>query len=79
MDSLQDILGTKQFQAPDEIKAIKDYIWRKYKSGSRIRIEKDVIVVAVINSALAATLQLERPKLIEACGLKKRLVIRTGR
>lgn len=79
MDSLQDILGKKNFRPPDEIAAIKEYIERRYKSPSTVRIERDAVIVRVPSSALAATLQLEQQKIIDACGLKKKLIIRTGR
>ena len=79
MDSLQEILGKRDFTPPDEIASVKEYIQRRYKSTSRVRVERDVIIVRVPSSGLAATLQLEQRRLIEACNLKKKLVIRTGR
>lgn len=79
MDSLQDILGKKNFTPPDEITAIKDYIKRRYDSPSKVRLEKSAIIVSVPSSTLAATIYLERQSLIEQCNLKQRLVIRTGR
>jgi hypothetical protein len=79
MDSLQDILGQKNFSPPDEIAVIKDYIKRRYDSPSRVKIEKSTIIVSVPSSALAATIYLERQTLIEHCNLKQRLVVRSGR
>ena len=79
MDSLQDILGKRNFNPPDEIASVKEYIQRRYKSPSRVRVERGVIIVRVPSGALAATLQLEQNRMIEACNLKKKLVIRTGR
>ena len=79
MDSLQDILGKKNFTPPDEIASVKEFISRRYKSPSRVRVERDVIIVRVPSSALAATLQLEQNRMIEACNLTKKLVIRNGR
>ena len=79
MDSLQDILGKKDFRPPDEIASVKEFILRRYNSPSRVRVERDVLIVQVPSSALAATLQLEQNRLIEACNLTKKLIIRTGR
>jgi hypothetical protein len=79
MDSLQDILGKKDFTPPDEIAAVKEFISRRYNSPSRVRVERDVLIVRVPSSALAATLQLEQRRLIEACRITKKLIIRTGR
>ncbi len=79
MDSLQEILGKKDFTPPDEIARVKDFISRRYKSPSRVRVERDAVIVRVPSSALAATLQLEQRTLIESCHIKKKLIIRTGR
>ena len=79
MDSIQEILGQKSFKAPDELKALSDYVKRNYKSTSRVRAEKDVVILSVPSSALAGTLQMEKQNIIKACNLKKRLVIRIGR
>jgi hypothetical protein len=79
MDSLQDILGSKSFTPPDEMNLIKDYVRRKYKSSSIIKIEKRAIIVSVPNPTLAAAIYLERQQLIDACGLDKRLVVRGRR
>jgi hypothetical protein len=78
MDSIQEILGKKQFQPPDEMTAVKDYINRRYKSQCQIKMQRNALIVSVPNSALAATIYLERQQLIKACGLKSKLVVRTG-
>jgi len=79
VDSLQEILGKKDFTPPDEIVAVKEYITRRYKSPSRIRVERDVLIIRVPSSALAATIQLEQRTMIEACRITKNLIIRNGR
>jgi len=79
MDSLQEILGKKNFAAPDEVKAVKDYMQRRYKSDCSIQIQRDTLILKVPNSSLASTVRLEQNRLIDACHLKKRLVIRWGR
>jgi hypothetical protein len=79
MDSLQDILGKKDFTPPDEIASVKEYIKRRYKSPSTVRVERDVLIVRVPSSALAATLHLEQNRMIEACHINRRLIIRAGR
>jgi len=79
MNSLQDILGKKDFTPPDEIALVKDFIERRYKSVSSVRVERNALIVRVPSSALAATLQLEQRALIDACRIKKKLIIRNGR
>jgi hypothetical protein len=78
MDSLQEILGKRDFTPPDEIAAVKEFITRRYNSPSRVRVERDVLIVKVPSSALAATLQMEQRALIEKCRITKRLIIRYG-
>jgi hypothetical protein len=79
MESLQDIMSKKDFTPPDEIAAVKEFITRRYNSHSTVRVERQVIIVRVPSSALAATLQLEQRRMIEACRLTKKLIIRYGR
>jgi hypothetical protein len=78
MDSLQEILGKKKFQPPDEMTAIKEYVRRRYKSPCKVKLQRNAFIVSVSNSSLAATIYLERQALIDACNLSRRLVIRTG-
>jgi hypothetical protein len=78
MDSLQEILGKRDFNPPDEITSIRAYIERRYKSKCYIKMQRDSIILSVRDSALAATIHLERQSLIDSCGLTKRLIIRTG-
>ncbi len=78
MESLQDIIGSRDFSAPDEVQLIKDYIERRYKAKCRVQIRKNDIVVGVHSSALAGTLRMEQKRLIEECRITKKLVIRIG-
>ncbi|PJE65383.1 hypothetical protein COU91_01920 [Candidatus Saccharibacteria bacterium CG10_big_fil_rev_8_21_14_0_10_47_8] len=78
MDSLQDILGKKNFTPPNEITAIRNYVQRRYKSRCYVKLQRDAVIISVRDSALAATIHLERQSLMDACGITRRLVIRTG-
>lgn len=78
MDSLQEILGRRDYTPPDEVEAVKDYVLRRYKSKSYVKLQRGALIVSVPSSALAATLQLERQKLIDSCNIKQKLVIRGG-
>lgn len=79
MDSLQDILGKRDFTPPNEVGAIKEYVKRRYNSPAWVRIERHTVIVSVPNSTLAATIHLERQSMIDQCAIDKRLVIRSGR
>lgn len=77
VESLRDILSQRKLVQPDEIGVIKNYVKRKYKANCSVKLQRGALIVSVPNSALAATLQLERQKLIAACNLgDKKLVIR---
>lgn len=78
MDSVGEILGQRDFTPPDELAVVKDYVRRHYKSPCTVKLERNALILSVRSSALAATLFLERQQLIEKCGLKHRLVIRTN-
>ncbi len=78
MDSLQSILADKNFTPPDELAAVKDYVKRIYDSPCSVWVKGDSLILSVRNSALSGTIFLERGKLIRACNLNKKLVIRVG-
>jgi hypothetical protein len=78
MESLQDILGSRNFTPPDELSAVKDYIKRLYGSDCSIQLQRDTLLLRLPNSSLASTVRLEQNKLIKACNLKHKLVIRYG-
>jgi hypothetical protein len=58
---------------------IKDYIKRRYQSNSTVKLERGAIIVSVPSPALAATIHLERQRLVDSCRIKKRLFIRARR
>lgn len=65
---------------PDEVTAVKDYVMLKYKADCSVKLQRGALIVSVPNSSLAATLQLERPKIIKACKITDlKLVIRNGK
>lgn len=78
MESLQDIMGGRDYSPPSEVEAIQDYIQRRYKSKCRIHVQDTKITISVRSAALANTLRLEQNRLIEACSLDKQLHIRIG-
>ena len=78
VDSLQDILGQKDFSEPVEVEALKEYVKRHYNVSSSVRLQRDTLILSVPNSALAATLQMNRHNIAQSCNLSKKLVIRNG-
>lgn len=71
-------MGKRDYTPPDEVEAVKDYVLRRYNAVAQVKLQRDALIIRVPGSGLAATLQLERQNLIEACKIKQKLVIRTG-
>ena len=65
--------------APDEMTAVKNYVKQRWNANCTVKIQHNTVILSVPGSALAATIQLERQHLIEACGLAgKKLIVRNG-
>lgn len=79
MDSLGHILNGKQFELPDEATAVRAYVARRYGATTSVKLQNNALILSVPNSALAATLYLERQQITEKCQLTRRLVIKTVR
>jgi hypothetical protein len=78
MESLQDILGSRDFVPPTEIELIQSYIERRYKAKCRVQVKKNGIIICVRSSALAGTLRMEQQRLVEDCQITKKIIIRIG-
>lgn len=79
MESIKEILARKNIDAPDEISSVQNYISRRYGTKCKVTLHRGSLTVSVPNSALAGTLQMEKPKIIKACNVKTKLIIRVGR
>jgi hypothetical protein len=80
MQSIKDILAGRpnSSEPADEMQTVKDYIARQYGKTCAVRLDRGALIVSVPSSALASTLRLDQQKIIKACKLKKRLVIRSS-
>lgn len=78
MDSLGHIINSRNLTEPDEVTALKAYVTEHFNSSASVRLQRGALILSVPSSALAATLQLQRQKIIETCKLTQKLVIRTG-
>jgi hypothetical protein len=78
MDSLQSILGDKDFDEPPEIRSIKKYVQAEFGVKVGVQIRERDIIISVPNAALANTLRLRGPELKRRCQLDKRLTFRIG-
>lgn len=78
MDSLGSILGSKDFDEPPEVQAIKKYVQDEFKSEVSVMVRERDIVVGVSSAALANSLRLRSPDIKRRCQLTKRLTFRIG-
>ena len=78
MDSLNDILGRKDFDEPPEIALIKDYVLREFKSTVEVVVRERDIAITSGSAALANTLRLRTTDIKQLCQTDKRLVFRIG-
>lgn len=78
MDNLADILRRKDFDEPPEVRAIKEYVRRYYDTDVTVTVQAHAIVVIARSAALIGSLRLNLPKLQQAAGSDKRIMLRIG-
>jgi hypothetical protein len=79
MDGLSDILSRRDFDAPPEVRAIKEYVRRHYDTDVNVTIQQHAIIVSAQSAALIGSLRLNLPKLQTAANTDKRIVLRIGK
>ncbi|MGH7195877.1 MAG: hypothetical protein ACREGA_03815 [Candidatus Saccharimonadales bacterium] len=78
MDSLNNILGKKDFETPPEVAVIKQFVKRQFDAEAGVQIRPDVIMISVASASLAASLRMQTVALKKAAATDKRLAIRIG-
>jgi len=76
MQSLFDVLGTKDFDVPPEVAEIKTYVKRHFDSDVEVAISSNAITLTVRSAALAGSLRPHLYKLAKSLKTDKRLIIR---
>lgn len=76
MDSLNSILGKKDFDEPPEIRSIKKYVMDEFKTDVGVQIRERDIVVSVRSASLANMLRLRSVEIKRRCQLDKKLTFR---
>ncbi len=78
MDDLRNILARRDFDEPPEVRAIKEYVRRYYDADVRVGVQPHAVVVSARSAALIGSLRLNLPKLQQAAGTDKRIMLRVG-
>jgi hypothetical protein len=76
MDSLFNILDSKDFAEPPEATAIKRYVNQEFGVQVGVQVRDKDIIISVSSAALANTLRLKGPELKQHCQITKRLTFR---
>jgi hypothetical protein len=76
MDSLKDILATKNLDEPTEVTALRDYVQQLYQFIPQVKISEKSITVVVPNSKMASELRLRQIEIERRCQLTKRLYVK---
>jgi len=78
VDSISDLLGKYNPQPPDEMTAVKRYIFKEFKAESSVSIRGETLIITVNSASLANMLRLRIIQLRKITGGKKHLVFRIG-
>lgn len=78
MDGLGDILKRKDFDEPQEIRAIKEYVRRHYDAEVKVAVQPHAILVSAPSAGLIGSLRMNLPKLQAAAATEKRILFRIG-
>jgi hypothetical protein len=78
MDSIKDILSTKNLDEPTEVTALREYCQQLFDFTPKISVNNDAIWMKVPNGMLATELRMRMPEIKRRCGLTQKLIIRIG-
>lgn len=76
MDSLKDILATRNLDEPSEVTALRDYVQHLYQFVPEVKISERSITIVVPNSKMASELRLRQIEIERRCQLTKRLFVK---
>lgn len=79
MQSLQDILGTKDFDQPIEIDVIKTFVRKKFSSDVGVTVQSHSITITTSSASLAGSLRPHVHTLKKELATDKKIFIRIGR
>ncbi len=76
MDSIKDVLTRKDFDQPDEIQQIKDFVKSKFNEEPAVKITKNNIIISVSNASLAGALRMHLHHLAKDLRTEKKLLLK---
>lgn len=76
MDSIKDLLTKKEFEQPDEIQQIKDFVKSKFDEEPSVKLTKNSIIITVSSASLAGALRMHMHHLAKELRTEKKLILR---
>lgn len=78
MQSLQDIIGNKDFYQPAEIEQIKTFVRKKFSSDVGVTVQNHSITITTTSASLAGSIRSTLHKLKKEIETDKKIFIRIG-
>ncbi len=78
MDDIAEILGRGRIEEPDEIKVIKNYIFKKFETEVKISIKNNSLIISSPRAALINELRLESSQIARECSVNKKMMFKIG-
>lgn len=78
MDSIKDLLVRKDFEQPDDIRRIKEFVKSKFNEEPSVKITKNNIIISVSNASLAGAMRMHLHHLAKDIDSDKKLLLRIG-
>lgn len=75
-DSLANILMNRNFDEPEEVTSIKNFVMEKWGKSVAVTVREKDILIAAQGAAFAGALRMQARQMQRAAGTTKRLVIR---
>ena len=75
-DSLADLLGNRNFEEPQEVRTIKEFVRKRFNADVSVTMQPRQIIISVPGSSLAGALRMHLHELKKLCATDKRLIIR---
>jgi ribosome-associated translation inhibitor RaiA len=78
MQSLQDIIGNRDFDQPAEIEQIKTFVRKQFSSDVNVSVQAHSITITTKSASLAGSLRPLMHKLKKELNTEKKVFIRIG-
>lgn len=78
MQSLQDIMGNKDFDQPAEIEQIKTFVRKKFSSDIGVTVQAHSITITASSASLAGSIRSALHSLKKEIDTDKKIFIRIG-